>query len=73
MISLRNGFTFVANLIVLTLALIIFAVEKNQKVQFRILEGFVIVIGSLASLYYLIIIREVPLTKTAKELEKVYK
>jgi Na+/melibiose symporter-like transporter len=65
LISLRNGFTYVANFVVLTMALIIFALSTDQVLQFRILAFLIIIIGVLSSLFYIITIREVPLTETA--------
>jgi len=58
LISLRNGFTFVANFTVLISALIIFVIIKDQIWQFRAL-GFVIAgLSITTSTFYLLAIRE---------------
>lgn len=82
MISLRNGFTFVANFTVLSAALIIFSVvlkkpdeefRHAQVRQFRILDIMIIAFGVFSSTFYMIFIREVPLSKQAREMDSEYK
>jgi Na+/melibiose symporter-like transporter len=58
LISLRNGFTYVANLTVLTLALSLFALMKDQILQFRILAIFIVSGGLISSLFYIFTMKE---------------
>ena len=73
LISLRNGFTFVANLSVLTIALILFAIIKEQQLQFTILACIIVGGGSVSSILYIFTLREPYLVKQAKQLQKVFK
>ena len=73
LISLRNGFTFVANLTVLTIALCLFAIIKEQQLQFSILASIIVGGGSISSLTYIFTMREPYLTKEAKRLQKAFK
>jgi Na+/melibiose symporter-like transporter len=72
LISLRNGFTFVANFVVLTMALVIFALITDQVLQFRILAILILAIGGVSSLFYIFVIREVRLTNEATRIQKEY-
>jgi hypothetical protein len=72
----------VANFTVLSVALIIFAVmpqkvgesvEDAQILQFRVLDVIIIGIGFFSTTFYVMFIREVPLSKAAKELDQEYK
>jgi len=67
---------------VLSAALVIFAVvpqhgsesaKDAQILQFRILDVMIIGIGFFSSTFYVMFIREVPLSKAAKELDQEYK
>ncbi|CDW85081.1 UNKNOWN [Stylonychia lemnae] len=73
LISLRNGFTYVANFTVLTSALIIFVLLRDQIWQFRVLGFTIAVFGTLTSIFYLISLREPFLVKEAKRLQKAFK
>jgi Na+/melibiose symporter-like transporter len=82
LISLRNGFTYLANFTVLGVALIIFAtytlpgIDNYQEIQihqFRILGIFIVSLGSCTSLFYMLVIKEVFLTNEAKKYDKEYK
>ena len=82
MISLRNGFTYLANFTVLALALVIFAtisVEDGadyiaaQVKQFRIIAFILIVLGIATSIFYIVLTKENYLTEKARHLDKVYK
>lgn len=70
LISLRNGFTYVANLTVLTIALALFALLKDQIWQFRILGIIIVIIGSISSVFYILTLNEPKLTREAKMLQK---
>jgi Na+/melibiose symporter-like transporter len=67
LISLRNGFTYVANLTVLSIALALFAVMKDQITQFRILALMIVGIGAVSSLFYIITLKEPKLVNEAKK------
>jgi len=69
----RNGFTSVANIIILFSALILFEVIDDQVTQFRILGFIAVGVGFGASLFYMITIREIPLRNLASTLNKAYK
>jgi glycoside/pentoside/hexuronide:cation symporter, GPH family len=68
LISLRNGFTFVANLSVLTIALALFSLIKDQPLQFRLLAIIIVVGGAVSSLFYIFTLKEPALVKEAKSL-----
>lgn len=59
LISLRNGFTYIANFSVLIVALILFASVKSQTWQFRILCFFIVGGGAVTSFFYIFTIKEV--------------
>ena len=69
----RNGFTSGANVIVLTLALVLFSVMDDPIVEFRVMVFIAMSIGTCTSLFYVCIIREVPLTKDCEKYDKLYK
>lgn len=58
MANYRNGFTFVANILILTLALILFATVKSKITQFRILSLCAVGFGALTTLFYVSTVRE---------------
>ena len=72
LISLRNGFSFVANVFVLVISLICFAVIKDPLTQFRVVVLILSAIGAGTSLFYILTIREPYLTNKAKHLERDY-
>lgn len=69
----RNGFTYAANICVLSLALILFATIQNQVTQFRILGVMCVVLGALTTLFYIFIVKENHLSQLADEREAQYK
>jgi Na+/melibiose symporter-like transporter len=73
LISLRNGFTYLANFTVLITALILFATIKKPEVQFLTLSIIIVVGGATSSLFYMFALKEVSLSKKAKELDNEYK
>jgi len=73
LISLRNGFTFVANLTVLSIALVLFAVMKDPITQFRVLAFLIVAGGTVSSLFYIFTLREPKLVKEAKQIQKEFK
>jgi len=73
LISLRNGFSFVANFLVLTIALLIFVIIQNQIWQFRVLGIIIVGLGACTSLFYIAVLKEPHLTQEAKQLQKDFK
>jgi Na+/melibiose symporter-like transporter len=69
----RNNFTFFANIFVLLTALTLFSTITNQVDQFRVLASIIVVLGTVTTLYYIIVIREPTLVKEAKRLQKEFK
>lgn len=65
LISLRNGFTFVANVTVLSLALLYFSIIPSQYDQFLYLAITILCIGICTSIVYMFGIREVSLSRSA--------
>jgi Na+/melibiose symporter-like transporter len=72
-VSSRNTFTFVANISVLLIALILFQIIKDGVWQYRILAIIVVSIGALTSLFYLVTLKEPYLVGEAKRLQKEFK
>lgn len=69
----RNGFTYAANIFVLTLALVLFATVPNQVAQFRILALVCVSLGALTTLFYVSTVKEGELSRLAIEREAAYK
>lgn len=67
LISLRTGFTYISNVTVLALALLLFATVSDPKEQFVILSLLVIGIGLTINLIFIFTIKERELTETAIE------
>ena len=63
----RNGFTYAANITVLSFALLLFNVVSDPKKQFRYLCLIAMSIGAFSSIFYVLNINEVRLTKEGKE------
>lgn len=72
LISLRNGFSYIANVLVLVLSLLVFAVVSDQILQFRILVLILGGVGLATSIFYVLNINEPRLTQEAKEYQKEY-
>ena len=70
---MRNGFTYVANLTVLSIALGLFALMKDQILQFRLLGIFIVIMGTISSIFYICTLKEPYLVKEAKRLQKEFK
>ena len=62
-----------ANVTVLSMALIVFLTVSNQPNQFRILSCMSVGIGCCTSAFYIYNIKEVPLCEKAIELEEKYR
>ena len=62
LINRRNAFTYIANVSILTMALFIFMFVPNQNTQFRILAFAAVGLGCCTSAFYILTIKEVPLS-----------
>lgn len=69
----RNGFTYAANIFVLSLALVLFVTISSQVTQFRILGLTCVGLGSTTTLFYIMTIKEPALSAIAIEREANYK
>ena len=73
MVNNRNGFTYGANITILTIALILFSVMTDAVDQFRILCFCALGLGLSTTTFYLFTIREVKLETLANEYDALYK
>ena len=73
MVVNRNGFTYLANILVLTLALTLFATVSSQTTQFRILGLVCVGCGAITTFFYISTVKEPSLSKVAIEREAAYK
>lgn len=62
MVNQRNGFTYMANITVLSAALVVFSFVNNGNDQFRILLAMVLFLGTCTSTFFMCTIREPKLT-----------
>ena len=63
----RNTFTFVANLSVLSIALLLFEVLQDSLTDFEILGCVVVGIGTITSMIFLVSIDETRLTRDCEK------
>lgn len=73
LVNNRNGFTYAANITILSFALILFNVLDDNILQFRYLCLIALSIGSFSSVFYMLNINEPRLTREAKEYDEIYK
>jgi Na+/melibiose symporter-like transporter len=73
LVSLRNGFTYIANLLALVVAIIFILTIDNQIWTFRLLAWTLTIIGFPLSIYFIISIPEVRLAKEAISCDKDYR
>jgi Na+/melibiose symporter-like transporter len=73
LVNNRNGFTYAANIVVLSSALIVFIASDNTVTQFRILCAICLISGCCTTGFYMSNIREVKLSNEAKYYDKLYK
>ena len=72
MVVYRNGFTYAANIIILTLTLALFLLVDDQDTQFRVLGTASVSLGAVTTLIYIITVPEKKLEKIALEREAEY-
>ena len=73
LVNNRNGFTFAANITILSFALILFNTVDDKILQFRYLCLIAMSIGAFSSIFFMLTINEPRLTKEAKEYDAIYK
>jgi Na+/melibiose symporter-like transporter len=73
MIASRNTFTYVANVLVLLTALLIFVLINDKILQFKILAIIIVVVGTVTTGFYVITIKEPYLVNEAEKLHKDFK
>jgi len=69
----RNTFTYVANLYVLALALVLFMVLKSDYLQFRVLAIGSLAVGIIASVFFLLTVNEKKLTDNCRKVKRQFK
>lgn len=73
MVNGRNGFTYAANIVVLSMALVLFLVVKSSMIQFRVMAIISAILGSCTTAFYIWYIRENKLSEEALVCEAAYK
>jgi hypothetical protein len=73
MINNRNSYTYIANITVLSISLVLFVIVSKPATCFTLLCLMCIGVGSASSLFYSLNIKENTLTKEAVELEAAYR
>lgn len=72
MINSRNGFTYAANIAMLSFSMILFIFEKHSIMQFRVLGSSCVLLGIITTIFYVLNIRETRLSAEAEFKEKMY-
>lgn len=65
LIGIRTGFTYISNIVVLLIALLLFKVIDTPSTQFTILTLIVLVGGGIINLLFILFINEVELSRIA--------
>lgn len=73
MVNGRNIFTYLANILMLLISLVLFIFITNGALCFRILTIICLGIGGCTSVFYYVVIKEKTLSEQALELDKAYK
>jgi len=73
MVNGRNIFTYLANIFMLTLSLILFLTIPSASFTFTLLTLICLVIGGMTTIFFIVLIRERKLSEEALELDKKYK
>jgi Na+/melibiose symporter-like transporter len=73
MVNNRNGFTYIANITVLVVALVCFLFISNGTLCFSILTCIVLSLGVLTTGFYICLIKENTLASKATEMEAAYR
>ena len=73
MINSRNGFTYAANIAMLSFSMVLFIFEKHAMMQFRVLGITCVLLGLISTFFYSFHIKETRLSSEASYKEKIYK
>lgn len=65
MINSRNGFTYAANIAMLSFSMVLFIFEKHAMMQFRVLGITCVLLGLISTFFYLFHIKETRLSSEA--------
>lgn len=65
--NLRNTFTFISNFVVLGMGVLIFKFMSDRLWEYRIISFVVAGLGLAASLFFLVKVKEIPLSKACHE------
>lgn len=58
MINSRNGFTYAANIAMLSFSMVLFIFEKHSLMQFRVLSITCVLLGCVSTLFYVTFVSE---------------
>ena len=72
MINSRNGFTYAANIAMLSFSVVLFIFEKHSLMQFRVLSITCVLLGIFTTFFYACFIREEKLSSEALYKERIY-
>ena len=72
MINSRNGFTYAANIAMLSFSVVLFIFEKHSLMQFRVLSITCVFLGIFSTFFYACFIREEKLSSEALYKERIY-
>ena len=72
MINSRNGFTYAANIAMLSFSVVLFIFEKHSLMQFRVLSITCVLLGIITTAFYISNVRESPLTAEASYKERIF-
>lgn len=73
MVNNRNGFTYVANICVLSVSLVLFIVITNSATCFTVLCLSSLCVGGITTIFYSVNITEKSLSARALEMEASYR
>ena len=72
MINSRNGFTYAANIAMLSFSVVLFIFEKHSLMQFRVLSITCVLLGIITTFFYVCFIKEDKLSAEATYKERLY-
>jgi len=73
MVNNRNGFTYIANICVLSVSLVLFILITDAATCFSVMCISCLTFGSMTTIFYSVQITETKLTAKANELEDAYR
>jgi Na+/melibiose symporter-like transporter len=72
MINSRNGFTYLANIVMLSFSMVLFIFEEHSLMQFKVLAITCVILGVISNFFYINNVREQPLSAEAESKEKIF-